>query len=989
MSAISIPKQLQNSAFRFAKIKKGQKGPFETAWNTTQNYQYTDKKITSWEGNIGLVAGYDAVIGIDCDKPEVAMAIGEKLPRTFSLLTGSGHENFVFRCKGACNIKEVSNVYGEVFSVRAKEEVLVIPPSIHPNGKPYSVKNDVEIAEVAWSLIVEILSPFMTKAIEEVAEEETRVISSSRLSFTCADIVNLRKLRNMGDGVFQGAHPFHGSTSTPPMNFKIDTKKDVWYCFRHMVGAGAMQLLALREGILTCGECGRGALDKQKYDQVKKRAMELGLAAKREKEPSEIRHDVPKLPVSDLSADYIGCEVCVEVRVVGGKFQMAIPYEIYTDAERKNTRKLDAKAAIFFSNFPDDMVASQHNYSVIYVQNLLEQIPKYEKKFYTPTRIHAVGRVPPSAKKIKIWGEVIVEPKTKEISIIAEKIQPLETEFSDFKINEGDRINFPKYFSSGIDLSSQISPDLVGRPLVKESRLLVLHSPSKIPDIMGNAIRGSLVEVYIGDTKCFKSKSMEDTTTSHYHLGDYIVAESASRAGITYTIDTDNHTIVWGALPMNDLGYVAIDGLQNIHSDEIGEFREALEQQRVIVRRSQAGEALSRVRITAALNPNKSKPINNYLYRCMAWLDTYIFVEPANLTRWDAFHVFGDADVDKDLIASRKAGTRPIPDDIFLRHVYWVWSRKPEHITYTNEAANEIIEKAKMIMREYSIPSLPIVHNGFRDVLTRFSVAYACLLHSTDSTQEQVIVDKVHVDRAVEFYTKMLEDLQLKDFKLSEEGKLEITENEFTEICKSLDSTDYKILDSIKITAKTSTALSQELDVSTATIKRSYGTLGDFGLIKATTGKGAELTARGVIFLHKLKKGGGVAVPSVIVSKNDTIPSYVEPETTKDSIKPTGGSNDTSVILSPPNLILSQNALRREEASKNDTNFLQKKENSDVLVSQSDTMHPQPAGGGWVLGSKSHVPSSRVLMGRPMAHSNRVTLQSCHRRKQSCLLNGG
>jgi len=247
-------------------------------------------------------------------------------------------------------------------------------------------------------------------------------------------------------------------------------------------------------------------------------------------------------------------------------------------------------------------------------------------------------------------------------------------------------------------------------------------------------------------------------------------------------------------------------------------------------------------------------------------LDTYIFNEPANLTRWDIFLVFADDDVPKNLIAERKRIERPIQDDIFKRHVYWVWSRKPEQIEYTDKAKEIIIEESKEMMEKYSIASLPCVHNGFRDLLTRIAVAYACLKHSTNETHERVIINKTHVEKAVEFYGKMLESLEIEKYKLTEEGKLELTDNEFTEICKTLDENDYKILESIKMQSKSSGILATELEVSDSTIKRSYTTLNRFGLIKTTTGKGVELTVRGIKFLRMIALSG----KSVIVSKSDT-----------------------------------------------------------------------------------------------------------------------
>jgi len=421
-----------------------------------------------------------------------------------------------------------------------------------------------------------------------------------------------------------------------------------------------------------------------------------------------------------------------------------------------------------------------------------------------------------------------------------------------------------KYFTNNNieNLRWQIAPDMVGRPLVQESRLLVLHSPPEIPDINKmKVIRGALREFLFGDTKTYKSESVKDTCF-HFHFGDYVVAESASRAGITYTIDTDKKIIIWGVLVLNDLGYVAIDGMQKMFSEEMGELREALESGRVIVRRSQSGDALARVRITGVANPHK--PMDQYLWPCLALKDIRIFENEPDLTRWDIFLPFATRDVPPEEIAKRSIRERPIPENIFKRHVYWVWSRKPEQIEYTEEAKEEIIKNAEEIMSNYSIASLPIVHLGFRDTLTRLSVAFACLMHSVDETHEKLIVKKEHVEKARDFYERMLELLKLREYKLAEEGKLEISESEFAEIIAELDEIALKILDEIKISSATAEALASKLGVSENTIKRRYKVLKRWQLIQSSP-KGISLSPRGVLLLRYITSSG------ITVSKNDTV----------------------------------------------------------------------------------------------------------------------
>ena len=579
-----------------------------------------------------------------------------------------------------------------------------------------------------------------------------------------------------------------------------------------------------------------------------------------------------KVSISDLDASLIEKNVVVEGRVSGEITQLAL-VDIVECQECYDRIPVNPYDAIFGIRVRCDCGNKRafkkihyKDYSIIFLQTLLEQIPKFDKRFYTPKKIYVVGCKVPAVKKLRIEGKVIVVPKKNEICILAKKVEPIETEIENFVITEEDKENWIKYFKNGNSetLRWQIAPDMVGRSLVQESRLLVLHSPPIIKDINGKKIRGYLREVLFGDTKCYKSESMLDITCKHYHFGDYIVAESSSRTGITYTIDNDLKTITWGVLALNDLGYLALDGLHSIFSEEMKELREALESGRIIVRRSQSGDALARTRITAALNPgiHKNKPMNQYLFKCMALKDTYAFRNEPDVTRWDIFISFALSDVDKALIVERKPKERPIPDVPFIRHIYWGWSRKEDQIEYTKKTKELIIDYSKEIMEKYSVASLPVVHNGFRDVLTRISVAVATKNHSTDDTHEKIIVRDVDVKEAVNFYQKMLGHLQLEDYKLAEEGKLEITENEFKEIVQALDNLDYRILESIKFEPKTSSILSEELEISTRTIKGHYSKLAKFWLIQTKAGVGISLRPRGIKFLHLLSSKGEVVKKS-------------------------------------------------------------------------------------------------------------------------------
>jgi hypothetical protein len=93
----------------------------------------------------------------------------------------------------------------------------------------------------------------------------------------------LAKLKKRGVQ-FQGPHPVHGSDNTG-MNFSIRPDKNCWFCYRHWIGGGPLELIAMLEGIVKCEDFLRGGLKGAAFDRAVEIAQEKGYiqeASKRE-----------------------------------------------------------------------------------------------------------------------------------------------------------------------------------------------------------------------------------------------------------------------------------------------------------------------------------------------------------------------------------------------------------------------------------------------------------------------------------------------------------------------------------------------------------------------------------------------------------------------------------------------------------------------------------------------------------------------------------
>lgn len=117
--------------------------------------------------NIGLDCGRSGFVVIDLDKRADADGLVEwehftsqhKLaPRTATSLTGGGGRHLLFKTLEGVKIKNSASRLAPGIDVRADGGYIVLPPSIHPSGKPYAWENDDTEVEPIPDVVVQILT---------------------------------------------------------------------------------------------------------------------------------------------------------------------------------------------------------------------------------------------------------------------------------------------------------------------------------------------------------------------------------------------------------------------------------------------------------------------------------------------------------------------------------------------------------------------------------------------------------------------------------------------------------------------------------------------------------------------------------------------------------------------------------------------------------------------------------------------------------------
>jgi len=94
--------------------------------------------------------------------------------------------------------------------------------------------------------------------------------------------------------------------------------------------------------------------------------------------------------------------------------------------------------------------------------------------------------------------------------------------------------------------------------------------------------------------------------------------------------------------------------------------------------------------------------------------------------------------------------------------VLFAWTRKPEHIKITKEMERKINMLAKDMTDAYSL-DIPLVAD-IKIKLARISVSIACMMVSTDETNENIIVKESHIMYAYYWLKEMYKEFRYDTF---------------------------------------------------------------------------------------------------------------------------------------------------------------------------------------------------------------------------------
>lgn len=390
-------------------------------------------------------------------------------------------------------------------------------------------------------------------------------------------------------------------------------------------------------------------------------------------------------------------------------------------------------------------------------------------------------------RSYKIMGVPIPIEKGKKLALLLQDFEPIVEDFHLYQPSPEDIDDFKRFFNFGSLNEMLLTMDLSIAPQIKEAALaklttaLILHSQLHIEGFTEEKARGWLRGAFYGDTRTGKGSILR-YITEYIKIGENVRGETASRTGLLYFIDTERRLIVWGVLVQNDGGFVAIEGLHGIYSQELTEHREALDSGVIHVERYARGLANCRTRIIADMNPTTTMDIVG-MYWCQGLLKLPSFTHKAELTRWDIWIPFFQGQASAYQIAYSRFGDPMIPHEVFRKHVMLAWKSLPQEL---EDGVLEDIEKfSETVIEQYASSKLPIVNNEFKKLMFRVVAAFASFCHGYDADFTKLVVTHKHVELGIEYFKKLFELLELKPYVVEERARNRLELDEIQELVDS------------------------------------------------------------------------------------------------------------------------------------------------------------------------------------------------------------
>lgn len=302
---------------------------------------------------------------------------------------------------------------------------------------------------------------------------------------------------------------------------------------------------------------------------------------------------------------------------------------------------------------------------------------------------------------------------------------------------------------------------------------LAYHTPLMFHFGTFRNVRGYLDTLVVGESRIGKSSTAE-AMRNMYGLGTFtsLAGNSATVSGL---IGGSNKTATGyqtraGVIPQNHRGLLIFEEFGKAPANLIGELTDIRSSNEVRIARVSGTISMpAMVRMITLSNvkhrDGNARPIAGYPNGIA--VVTELVDSAEDVARYDLLVVLSDKGAHHiDPFWEPKT---PFTQEQYRARIRWVWSRTPEQIQITREVGLYLMEQANALNRDFEC-HLKIFGTEAWKKLSRLSIAIAGMLVSTDDGYENLIVEKEHVDAAVQLFRGIYDNptFKLREYVLHE-----------------------------------------------------------------------------------------------------------------------------------------------------------------------------------------------------------------------------
>jgi len=502
------------------------------------------------------------------------------------------------------------------------------------------------------------------------------------------------------------------------------------------------------------------------------------------------------------------------------------------------------------------------------------QVIDGKKQELLEKRVYYLSSEHPKPGNYIVTGWVKSHPKTQQVTMLIETIEPIEDDYEGFRLEEHiERLQAFQSLSWEeilADLTDNVTR-IYEREEILVALLLTYCSPRWIP-FNREIIRGWIVSVIIGDSGSGKTQAHQ-RIAEFVNIGDSFSGLTGSRTGLVYAL-VEHKQKGWqvriGRYPANTRKLLAVDEVQYLSEWDLSAMSKAMEEGFIQIDRVQSKGYESQTRLIMIANPKKNQIMDSFSFGCESLRTIF---KPAIIRRTDIAVFANSGDLqDLSLInrSSSSGAQRRVTPEMLRAVIYWAWNLRPEQIIFTSEATSYCLDKATAMSKVYAYATeVPLLtFSDARKTLARIAAAFAALMVSADKNFTRLVIEPKHVHLAAEFLNRIyshdncgLDDYseimklgsQLTDYEEIEKIFLEKWKRE--KFASNKEKGNFpRLIQTLRVTETIRRDdLAEQSGCSNETVKRAVRLLKRFNLID-TTRDGYVKKAKFIKFLRRFVK---------------------------------------------------------------------------------------------------------------------------------------